>query len=331
MISKRYLSLIVVMMAAVVCSSVSAARSQAPAGDCQYFPETNLFVCSPFLEFYQTRGGLEIFGHPITTAFDDPVLVLRVQYFQKARMEWHPYNPPPYQVQLGLLAQELGHIYPPAPADKIPPFNNNLRHYFPETGHIVEYAFLDYFRQKGGLDIFGYPLSEFMFEDGRIVQYFQRVRMEWYPENPPGSQMHLTPLGEVYVELKGVSGHRNENNIVELFGETPMPPPQPVVTKLNVSASVRYVITGQDGGQTVFVYVTDQLEEPVAGAVVSMDIDYPSGVASYNFEQPTDGSGFAGHYFDILPAAAGQKVVITARVTYGDLMETAQTFFLPWW
>jgi hypothetical protein len=321
MISKRYLPLIVVMMTAVVCSTVSTARSQAPDDKCQYFPETDLYVCEPFLEFYQTRGGLEIFGHPITAAFDDPGLALHVQYFQKARMEWHPENSPPYQVQLGLLAQELGHIHPPAPADKIPPFNNDLHHYFPETGHIVEYAFLDYFRQKGGLDIFGYPLSEFMFEDGRIVQYFQRVRMEWYPENPPGSQIHLTLLGETYVDVNTIDDHRNE-------GAASIISP---VTKLNVSASVRYVITGRDGGQTVFVYVTDQREEPVAGAVVSMDVAYPSGDVHYEFEQPTDGSGFAGHYFDILSSAPGQKVVIIAKVTYGDLTETAQTFFLPWW
>lgn len=321
MISKRYLPLIVVVMTAVVCSHVSLARSQAPDPDCEYFPETDLHVCGPFLEFYRARGGLEIFGHPITAAFDDPVLVLHVQYFQKARMEWHPYNQPPYQVQLGLLAQELGHTYPPAPADKIPPFNNDLRHYFPETGHIVEYAFLEYFRQKGGLDIFGYPLSEFMFEDGRIVQYFQRARMEWYPDNPAGSQMHLTPLGEIYVEVNDIDDRRDADT-----GSAIRP-----VTELNVSASVRYIITGRDGGQTVFVYVTDQIEEPVAGAVVSMDVHYPSGDVHYDFEQPTDRSGFAGHSFDILPAAAGQKVVITAKATYGDLTETAQTFFLPWW
>ncbi len=331
--SKRFL-LIVVVFATILVSDVSATYAQPPSGNCRYFAETGYYVCDAFLGYFDARGGLEIFGNPITEAFNDPVLGLRVQFFQNVRMEFHPYNPLPYQVQLGLLVDELGYQFPPARSDKIPTFNTSLRHYFPETKHVVEYSFLDYFREKGGIDIFGYPRSEFMYEDGRIVQYFQRARMEWHPEITSGSQMRLTPLGEIYIERFGVPEVPAES-AAQIVGATPPPvatvPPQSAVTRLNVSASVRYVITGREGGQTVFVYVTDQLQQSVPGAVVKMVVHYPSGDQSYEFDELTNDSGFTGYYFDILPASPGQKVVIAVTVTYGSLTGTTQTFFLPWW
>jgi hypothetical protein len=325
---------IVFVLAAVLIGSVSATYPQAPSGDCRYFVETGHYVCDEFLTYYDTRGGLEIFGHPISEAFDDPARG-RVQYFQNARMEMHPENVFPYRVQLGLLVDELGYQFPVATPDKVPAFNTALRHYFPETGHVVEYSFLDYFREKGGLDIFGYPRSEFLYEDGRIVQYFQRARMEWHPEDSSGLQMRLSQMGEVYIERFGVPEGQEQPVSPDKL-EAPATgastaTPQSTVTRLNVSASVRYVITGREGGQTVFVYVTDQQQQPVSGAAVDMVVQYPSGDQPYQFDQLTNESGFAGYYFDIQPASPGQKVVIAVMVTYGSLTGTTQTFFLPWW
>lgn len=321
----------VVVMVALLLSSVSATRAQAPGENCRYFDETGHYVCDDFLEFHETRGGLENFGYPLTESFDDPTRGMRVQYFQRARMERHPHNPEPYKVQLGLLADELGYRFPEARPGQIPPFNNPVQHHFPETGHVVSYAFLDYFREKGGLDIFGYPRSEFMYEDGYIVQYFQRARMEWHPEDLSRSRMRLSNLGETYIERFGIPGDYDQ----------PVPPPQragvvsettaePTITTLYVSASVRHVITGREGKQTVFVYATDQRQEPVEAASASMVIHYQSGDQRYEFE-PTDANGFTHRDFDIPQAPPGRKVVVDVTVVYGNLTSTTQTFFLPWW
>lgn len=322
--------LIIVVIAALLLGSVSATYAQAPTENCRYFGETGHYVCDEFLEFYETRGGAEIFGYPLTEAYDDPTHGLSVQYFQRARMEWHPYNPGPYKVQLGLLTDELGYRYPPARPEQIPAFNSNLHHYFPETGHVVSYAFLDFFREKGGLDIFGYPRSEFMYENGYIVQYFQRARMEWHPEVVSGPQMRLTNLGEMYIERFGVPGDYEEPLPPPGSGDSSVPPPEPSATTLHVSASVRYVITGREGIQTVFAYVTDQQNQPIQGAAVRMVVHYQSGDQRYDFE-PTNASGFARRSFDISLSAPGQKVVVDVTVTHGDLTATTQTFFLPWW
>lgn len=68
--------------------------------------------------------------------------------------------------------------------------------YFPQTGHWVRGAFLTFFTQHGGVDIFGYPRTEEMTSDGRIVQYFQRARFESWPNNPPPYNVQLMLIGD---------------------------------------------------------------------------------------------------------------------------------------
>jgi hypothetical protein len=326
-------SLLVTLIAAAIllASRVSIARSQSPDENCAYFAETDQYVCGEFLEFFESWGGLEIFGYPLTEAFDDPARGLRVQYFQRVRMEFHPYNPKPYQVQLGLLADELGYLFAPLNSPPGPAFNNSLRHYFPETGHIISHSFLRYFREHGGLVIFGYPRSEFMDEDGLVVQYFQRARMEWHPDEFSGTQIHLTNLGELYLEHIGLSGTRYDRDWQSRITDN-VPPVGPAqVTELEIDASVRHVITGQQGEQTVFVYVTDQLGQPVSGVTVSMTVKYSSDEVPYTCEAPTDRRGFAKRDLPIEDASPGQNVVIDVTATYGDLTRTTQTFYLPWW
>ncbi|HET9495321.1 MAG TPA: cellulase family glycosylhydrolase, partial [Chloroflexia bacterium] len=54
--------------------------------------------------------------------------------------------------------------------------------YFPETGHYLYGAFQRYWRRFGGLEIFGYPLTEQRMEGEYWVQYFERARFEFHPE-----------------------------------------------------------------------------------------------------------------------------------------------------
>jgi len=167
-----------------------------PSGRSRYFPETGHTVIGGFLDFWEHRGGLDIFGYPISNEFREGHFT--VQYFQRARFEWHPENSPNYRVQLGLLGQRVyGRIDPPV-ADWTTPWCRSQR-YFHETGHVVSNAFLEFFDRHGGLDIFGYPISEAIYEGNQIVQYFQRARMEWHPENPDPHKVQLGLLGnQVY-------------------------------------------------------------------------------------------------------------------------------------
>jgi hypothetical protein len=54
--------------------------------------------------------------------------------------------------------------------------------YFEVTGHTICGRFLDYWNRYGGLSIFGYPLSPLMWENGKMVQYLERMKFEYQPE-----------------------------------------------------------------------------------------------------------------------------------------------------
>ncbi len=61
--------------------------------------------------------------------------------------------------------------------------------YFPETRKWVGGAILKYWTDHGGLMMYGYPISPAFMErnpdDGKtyLVQYFERNRFEYHPEN----------------------------------------------------------------------------------------------------------------------------------------------------
>ncbi len=75
--------------------------------DCTYFPQTGHRLCFGFRDYWNSNGGLAIFGFPISEEYTDPSTGLTVQYFQRQRFEYHPENPPAWQVEGGLLGSEL--------------------------------------------------------------------------------------------------------------------------------------------------------------------------------------------------------------------------------
>lgn len=145
-----------------------------------YFPHTGHHLSNRlgFLDFWRANGQGLIFGAPLTEEIDEDGRI--VQYFERARFEYHPeLAGTPHQVQLGLIGREiLGDRQPVAE-----PMPQHGVRFFPETGRSLWGEFLGYWERRGELPIFGYPISEETLEDGRIVQYFERARLEYHPEN----------------------------------------------------------------------------------------------------------------------------------------------------
>ena len=81
------------------------------AAGCTFFPETRHNLCEPFKSFWQSHGGLAIFGLPITEAHAEASptdgRTYTVQYFERNRFEHHPEHPAAFRVQLGLLGSEI--------------------------------------------------------------------------------------------------------------------------------------------------------------------------------------------------------------------------------
>lgn len=286
-----------------------------------YFAETGFFVRGPFLEFYNSRGGYRIFGYPRSRLYYDARLGLWVQYFDNVRMEWHPSNPDPYKVQLGLLGEELGMRMPPIPSNQIP-VGNPLRRYFPETGHVVSFAFLTFYDNNGGLDIFGYPITEPFMENDYIVQYFQRVRVEWHPERSPNDRVVIGNL-ETLLQRQIPSE--------ALVPEPPPPSPRTSSNVAYVTAYVRSWITGRDGKQTVFVFLVDDSRQPVEGVTATIAVRFPSGTVTYT-TGASDSRGIASAEFPFHSLPVGRKILVDVTVELPDGRTlTTGTFFVPWY
>jgi hypothetical protein len=309
----------VAVILAMLLSGVGAVGVQAQTQPWQYFPETGHTVSGEFLNF-NGRGGLRIFGYPITEEFEWQGR--RIQYFQKARMELHPENPFAYRVQLGLLGDELGHRQPSVP----PSTNDPYRRYFPETGHTVQYAFLNFYDSNGGLDIFGYPITEFTLENGRIVQYFQRARMEWHPELSGDQRVQLGDLGTIHFDAAGFDPSLK---LPRTPAQAPVATPFKT-TGLKIRASVKFPITARTGSQTVFVDVSDQAGNPIATANVVIAAQDVNTTQQFNIPA-TNQQGSTAYTFSVDGFTPGKMVVVEVRVAYVDLVSTAQTSFMPWY
>jgi hypothetical protein len=103
-----------------------------------------------------------------------------VQYFERAHFELHPENRgTQFAILLGLLGVELGHAAPPAAP---PEAAEDGQWYFMATGHTIAREFRSFWKARGGLALFGFPIGEPVRENGLLVQYFERERMELHPE-----------------------------------------------------------------------------------------------------------------------------------------------------
>lgn len=102
-------------------------REAGPKPGCLWFEHTGHNVCNQdgaagFRTYWESHGlldpmldpyqrSLALFGYPLTEAAmetnPDDGKVYLTQWFERARFEWHPDNPPAYRVLLGLLGNEL--------------------------------------------------------------------------------------------------------------------------------------------------------------------------------------------------------------------------------
>ncbi|HMQ30523.1 MAG TPA: sortase [Chloroflexaceae bacterium] len=193
------LGILLILGATLLAPAPAAANTR--AGTPVYFRETGHTLAYGFREFYERQGGLPIFGYPLTEVFVEDGRP--VQYFERARLEWHGSLG---LVQAGHLGRWAARGLAGHPA--FAPVSDGAagEALFAQTGHTLGGAFLTFWQRNGGLATFGLPLSqpfeELSEQDGRpyTVQYFERARLELHPANPPAYQVQLGHLGRRYLE-----------------------------------------------------------------------------------------------------------------------------------
>ncbi len=213
---KKVLTTICLLALMVAGSGLYAARVSAQ-GQQQCFPETGKCVSGRFLQYWQQNGGLPVFGYPLTNEQQENGQT--VQYFERQRFELHPENQAPYDVLLGRLGvevlQQRGIDWFTQPKAGGPAAGC---YYFSETQHNVcnqqnGVGFLNYWVTHGldfdgnssknyseSLALFGFPVTEpYQYTDSAgqtyQVQWFERARFEWHPENSNPYKVLLGRLG----------------------------------------------------------------------------------------------------------------------------------------
>ena len=171
------------------------------------FAETMLCTAGPFHDYWLASGGLARHGLPLSAEqierLDDG-REYTVQYFERSRLEYHPESADArYRIALeqfgrSIYAANTGRESDPPAAPRAGAT------FFAETGHNVEGRFLDYWQGQGGLDQFGYPLTEAITASigGKpyTVQYFERARFELHPENAAPYDVLLGQFGRRTLE-----------------------------------------------------------------------------------------------------------------------------------
>ncbi|HEX8220350.1 MAG TPA: Zn-dependent exopeptidase M28 [Chloroflexia bacterium] len=176
-----------------------------PGAGSRKFPETGRTVTGIFLDYWSANGEVAQLGYPISEVIGEVSELngkpYTVQYFERAVLEYHPENQPPYNVLLSQLGTyQYKKKYPGGAANQQTSGVGEVVR-FPETGKTVGGKFVEYWRSHGGVALQGYPISEEFTEvsplNGKtyLVQYFERAVMEYHPENQPPYDVLLSQLG----------------------------------------------------------------------------------------------------------------------------------------
>ncbi len=157
------------------------------------FTQTGFCIAGPIRAYWERNGGLAVFGYPIGPQQADTIetWIGPVQWFERDRLEDHANQ------GLGVLAGRLGAETLERPNRRVPSTDGVDGAepgcvYFAITRHSLCEPFLSYWRTNGGLERFGYPLTQKTSENlldpvsGQRhpfdVQYFERRRMEHHTE-----------------------------------------------------------------------------------------------------------------------------------------------------
>ena len=233
-----------VSLVALMFVGLLAAPVTQVAAASDYYGDTGHYLYGQFRDYWNGNGGLLQYGFPITKVFDqksEDGKTHPTQYLQRAVFEQHAENAgTPFEV----LGRRLSALQTADRAKTDANFQavgnpNDGRLWFTQTNHTIggsdaaNAAIRSFWEAAGkgdiqrSVQIFGYPISEPFDEqnppvpagDGQVhrVQYFERYRLEYHPENPDPYK--------VLLGLLGVSQADKDNLDPSL--RTPEPPGQP--------------------------------------------------------------------------------------------------------
>lgn len=282
----------------------------------KYFAETGHRVSGDFWLYYHSFANANmIFGYPLTEAFVDAKIGRTVQYFTRARFELFPQDltQKVHLTALGSAVKVVGKSVDIVTAVGCRSFS---------TGFPVCYSFLDFFDKNGGEAVFGKPISSFQFLNGRITQYFENMRFDWYPEYGEGQKVVLPDLGRIYFDYVKEDANRLQ----------PIPPNDKapkVILSLRSRAFVWKAVTQPTDEQVVYVIVQDQTLRPVLNANVTITVVWSDGKLSGRTLQ-TNANGVVVLPFNVKNQLYGRLITVDVKIEYLGVKDSAVTSFRIW-
>ncbi len=172
----------------------------APVDSSTATPDEGSIGISPyFYRHWLNAGGIAGFGYPISNVEVDGTKA--IQYFERVRLAFDMNGSLNQPTSVGLLGLDLtANRQNEAPFLEIS--SQGLPDdvlFFKETGHSLGGEFRTMWEKNGGLNRFGFPLSQEFNEGGKVVQYFERARLEFYPEASGDYRVQLGRLGVEYL------------------------------------------------------------------------------------------------------------------------------------
>ncbi len=297
-----------------------AGTVRAQSLDQLYVPDTGHWIRGDFLKYYQSvDNSLLLFGYPITDEFIDSSNQIKTQYFQRARFDLID-SPTGQIVQLAPLG-----VYSHETGAPLAPFSTNSPacREFDATGKSVCYAFLQFYDDHQGAQYFGNPIADAEIRDDRIVQYFERARMEWKPEMPAGQRVVLTDLGKLYFDSHvGIQG---------LLGPGSNIPQSLPIVKLQAHAFVTQALIPANGTQVLYIITQDQNFAPVPGVSTAVTVILPNGQKVVYHPPLTDANGVTQLAFSLKAIPVKDIVQVEVDTEYMSLQAQSSTWFRIWW
>ena len=290
---------------------------RAQTTESEYFSETGHNVTGEFLSFYKSNpSAAYTYGYPITEQFTSRD-GKTVQYFQRARFEYRADLPEGQRVQPTQLGREM------YVSTGILNVGNSFACRTYETGFAVCFAFLEFFDANGGKSQFVYPISGFEYHENKIVQYFERARLEWQPWRAEGYRVVISDLGRAYFDKLG-------EDPALLVPVSPSNNAPRVVSELRVRAFVFKAVTLATDKQSFFVIVQDQNMQPVPDASCTAIVNWPNGAKdSTIIVSDTNGVGIISLEFSNQPY--GSLIYTDIDCTYNNLTDKTTTSFRIWY
>lgn len=308
------LAVLIFVLIPVWAISVAQEREQ------EYFPQTGHSITGEFYRKYMSaKSPLLVYGYPITDQMRS-VDEKYVQYFQRARFELDEKGE--------ISVTPLGKIYYPDRSTGFGVENDPSPtvpcRVFKETGFQVCYEFLNFFEQHGGVDQFGFPISNQEFSpDGGLIQFFENSIFEYRHGTLKGSNITVTELGYDYFDKLGenprLQDPKRSNSILA----------EPVLD-LDVDAFIHRDISGSKQEPILYVIVSDQKRSALEKASIEFRVKYPDGNDENFIMEPTNRYGFSSLAFPVRNSEPG-RVEVQVYVTYADLQKETSTSFHIWY